>query len=68
MATSEIWRRRPDAVVSTPFPSATSLTALAMARLMGRPFILDIYTMASRSAVRRVFAPLLRIVAEHHAR
>jgi len=59
-AALEIWRRRPDAVVSTPFPSATSLTALAMARLMGRPFILDIYTMASQSSARRVFEPLLR--------
>ncbi len=57
---SEISRARPDVVISTPFPSLTSLAALAACRLRHRPFILDIYTMGSPSLARRLLGPLLR--------
>jgi glycosyltransferase involved in cell wall biosynthesis len=49
-------------VVSTPFPSVTSLSALLLCRLTRTPFILDIYTMENSSAARRALSPLLRWV------
>lgn len=59
---SALLGRRPDVVVSTPFPSATSLTALVVARLSRRPFVLDIVTMETRSAGRSALAPVLRAI------
>jgi glycosyltransferase involved in cell wall biosynthesis len=56
----EIWRARPDVLISTPFPSLTSLAALASCGLRRRPFILDIYTMSNQSKGRRLLGPLLR--------
>jgi glycosyltransferase involved in cell wall biosynthesis len=56
----EIRRARPDVIISTPFPSLTSLAALAACRLQRCPFILDIYTMRNQSAGRKLLGPLLR--------
>jgi glycosyltransferase involved in cell wall biosynthesis len=56
----EIWRAHPDVVISTPFPIFTCLSALLLCRLTRTPFILDIYTMQNRSAVRKALSAALR--------